>query len=673
MKYFGSIFKFEWKKVTERRKLWFIAVFTLICLYFVQIGANQYYTILKNNSEVANQEKRDAKTHKSYDMYGAFGINLCLTPPPTSVIFGNDGLFKELSGFVNCLDALDIQIHMKGKDSLQEKQWSFASFSGWLGFLANLMILFFGASTFRPSGFFKAMVSLVGHKRTFLYTVLAKLMIVAIMSIIIWFFAVLLAIANGISFSIIEYWHIAVSYFIWLETSFFFFASGLLVGLVLPKIRAGVVNLILWVILVFLLPMLIGQYSAHSSNTIPSNISTEIKKWRMFVDFEVKAKEDLNEFTVDRRFENKVREYVEQNLKNVFKRVEEIDFAVKEKMDEIIKKQKKFMMFLPSAFFSSVSNEVSGKGLTSISNFHKYMIEFQIGFYNFYLDKKYYSQDYVKKDKPIESFVKNGENIYKSNSQLPGFIWLGSLMSILYFLFFTSLSYKNFLVLMYGIKFSDHEKWLDFKCQINNSDYRVLKFSHSKAVDLFYTIFSGQYSRVPSGLVSADFEIYGEKIDPDNIDFNGKFFYICTPDDLPGDVTVRDLIKLFSTLMDLNADDSRKLYELAADSGSTSRMLRRLKKSEKCSLLLDISSFNNRELLFYSDLTNNTPLHIKGRFLSTIKKNAANRKAVFGLREDLNLIKNTAEDVIIIIEYKKWDELLEAELNANDIVVKQED
>lgn len=655
---FKTILTFEWRRFLERRKLLFTILFTLIALYFVQTGINYYKTILENNREVAAHEREKAAEMNRYETYASTGVNLRLSPPPTSIFFDNFGRFKELSARVNGLHAIDIMVHLKGKNAFQERQWFSANFSGWFVFAATLLMMFYGLDTFKSRRFSMTAASLAGQRRYFIFTVAARLLIAGCLSAFIILFGVMQALLNGIYFSANDLLYLAAFMAVWMTAGSFFFALGLLTGLYRPRLGAGTVALMIWMLLVFILPMTIDHISSYNAASIPSNVATDKQKWNAINKIEHLFQEEHGDLNSVIAAGKDSRGLIKKAYEDEYRSVREIEGHLETQMKSKLETHHAIAMLAPPAFMLSSAAEISGKGLGSLMDFFRFSRDFKRDFFFYFLEKKSSTLGSVPTLAAPESFVKNSENIFRSRSLLPGWFLAGVMLSLFYVALSLYFSYRRYNRMLYDVDYTGQSEEQEISLRLRKSQYSVLTVSGDRVVQFLYTVLSGRFPQTGGDESPLRLTIDGREFSCGDIDFSGRFFYVCPPEALPGDISVEALADFLGGLMHLGPEEKQNLHHRLARFTEPGVLVEDLDNETKSFLLLEVSALKTVDLCVYHDivtgLSGNTALRLAEiMYLKTARGNMS-----LYLTRDSLIKKSFKRNGFYLFEDKIWREQL---------------
>jgi hypothetical protein len=97
---------------------------------------------------------------------------------------------------------------------------------------------------------------------------------------------------------------------------------------------------------------------------------------------------------------------------------------------------------LPGSFFIGTVLELSGQGFKNYSSLYEFAEQEKHKFIKFYADKKFLQEP----KPPVESYVKDNNNIFYARPALPDNFWVGIFLTLFYsavFLFFAHRNFKN--------------------------------------------------------------------------------------------------------------------------------------------------------------------------------------------------------------------------------------
>jgi hypothetical protein len=121
------------------------------------------------------------------------------------------------------------------------------------------------------------------------------------------------------------------------------------------------------------------------------------------------------------------RQFVEEYMQKIKPLNKTIEDNLNKKVNRLITHHEKQSTLFPSLFYSFLSKEFTGMGYYGYQAFLSYIIELKDNFFKYYFDKRY---NHI--DQSVDPFVKNSENIFRSQAALPDNHWKGMGITLLY-------------------------------------------------------------------------------------------------------------------------------------------------------------------------------------------------------------------------------------------------
>lgn len=350
--------------------------------------------------------------------------------------------------------------------------------------------------------------------------------------------------------------------------------------------------LILWFLLSFILPK--TQNLILTKNTdkyITDKMNYEAKKLDILNKFEISISKALEDIKDINERNKKAVEWMEHFYNNEFTKIEEFEISIIKQTENFIKRIHFWSIFNPITFYQSCCIELSSCGYSSFLDFYKYVQLKQRQFLRFYIDKRFHEKDFK-----VKPFLKDDEYIYPLKSSLPQYFGLGILLQFLYiislffigfFFFRRSLAVSTKELNEAGFKGIDIDIKQEFKkVDVKKAeDYTFSVWAEKKKIisDYLFTLFSGYWKKV-SGIKG--------KVILDGVDVTkGKnktdFIYLCHPDNIPGNIKVKDLFGLYKIDPgDIEQTADKNFYELSGNE-KFEVMLPILKNVDKPLVLID--------------------------------------------------------------------------------------
>lgn len=443
MKTFTATYLLESKRLLKKKTMGLFLFLSFLSLYFVQIGLNNYISIIGNKKEFQDIERLKVKQYVNYNQYGLYGFRVLFIPSPLSIYFVNSSTISGLTANVDSGERLNIYNSFKeGRTLFADKGGGFKDFSGIMLLLGGLLVLYLGYESFIHRGYFRFMYGFVNYKKLFFSTLLSRVLILVFLFLLNAGISLILVEINGIQFSGDEY----AQFFTYLATLVlvlvFFFALGTIAGSIKSGFAGFVMVIISWFVLAFLFPGIVNTVTSRKADNIVSNYQLELRKLKSLMDFERESLEKYGDTTKDNL--DAVRKSVEDFLEKGFPKIHEFEERLRNEMEENIRFFEFLSSLFPSTFYLSAGNEISSKGYENFILFFDYIRELKKKFVRFYLDHRYYLDGILDKTTKVESFIKGNENLFNAKSRTPRGFTRGVLLTLVYIIGLFIVSYYRF-------------------------------------------------------------------------------------------------------------------------------------------------------------------------------------------------------------------------------------
>ena len=442
MKTFAPTCLLESKRLLKKKTIGLFLFFSLLSLYFVQVGLNNYIKKKKNKGEFQHIERLKVKQYINYNQYGGYGFRVLFIPSPLSIYFVNSSTISELTANVDSGERLYIYNSYKGRTLFADKGGGFKDFSGIMLLLGSLLVLYLGYESFIYSDYLRFMSGFVDYKKLFFSTVLSRVFTLFFLFLLNTSIPLILLELNGIQFSGCDCAHF-FTYLLTLTLMLvFFFALGTIAGSFKSGFAGFVMVIISWFGLVFLLPGIVNGITSRKAADFVSNYKLELQKLKSLMDFERQSFEELGSTTKDNL--DAVRKSLEYFQEKGYPKIQAFEERLRDEMEENIRYFEFLSSLFPSTFYLSTSNEISSKGYENFILFFDYIRELKKEFFKFYVDHRYYSDDPFDLPKTVESFIKGNENLFHAKSRTPRGFFIGILLTLVYIIGLFIISYYRF-------------------------------------------------------------------------------------------------------------------------------------------------------------------------------------------------------------------------------------
>lgn len=380
----------------------------------------------------------------------------------------------------------------------------------------------------------------------------------------------------------------------------------------------------------------------------------DLEDWA-FSPMELKWPQEVQAKISDLRFEFQkkmlIRYLVEESPK-----IQRVEQDLLKAMNENIDLYWNLYIAYPSAFYLSMSSEISSSGYKSMIKFYQYVQQMKAGFLEFYTKKRLEELKARKEGKSlkVESFIRFKEeemkekeaNVFFGKSRLPGNFWMGLLVTIIYIAVVTLISfvlYRRSLFPQSKVESPDLNKAikaLDIKLS-EGKCYVVV--SRGKVVsDHLYNVLSGKGSRFQGKVF-----IKGDNIVTDKN--RHDFVYVCQPESIPWDIKVEDFIsfmrrsaKLSKEHLD-NLDKKLNLKELGKKSFIELEEIEKVRVILEAVLLLKITMV----YMFY-DFARGMPADFLKEFVDRLEELKKQGGSILYLTDDIFLAQKIGDFISVI-------------------------
>lgn len=618
-------FTFEWKRFWTGWNIILVLLFTFMSLRVVHNDARDYKEVLKNNEELAEFEIFFPTTIKNYTRYAVFGVQLGFNPPPSSILFYQSGIFRELTARVGGFLTVDLNVSMKSKNSFYEKAGKNSDFSSLLFLYGSLFSSFLGTGTFKYSKYQRMISNSLSHRSLFWGTLISRYLIIVIISLVLILLAVLTILLHGINLDTIDYKIFTCFLIGWLIVSFVFFLIGAILGFRIPKVTGIASVLIVWFLLFHFIPSTIDDFHVDSSFKIPSSISVKMKKFLILNSFETRAKKEA-EYKEESRMQKKLQEIALSIFTNELLKINEVEQRLIDSENAHAKKHHSITLFTPTTFYNSLISELSGKGFIGLIDFHRFAHEFNNKFFRFFYKKKFKSDD--KNFKNVVSIVNTNENIFSNISRIPYFFLKGVILTSFWVIFLLVILFYRFKSYFLDANIRRLKKPVEFNGPARKGEANVYLISGDTVMDAAWGLICGRLEKLGAFIKGGD-EFLGE------IKFqDADIQYFCPPDSLPTDVKGGDFVYFTCKLLGASKEEVDKLLTQLSEVVDLEQSLGELTNAQRCIIIIHLASRVRKEVYFFHDTVTGLPFELTKMFISLINDLTARGATVIYFTRD---------------------------------------
>jgi len=628
----------------------------LISIYFINTGINNYKSAINRSNEFKGVETAMFKNMMNYAQYTYRGVNLFFIPGPTSIFSKNSGLFSELTAKIDSMAGLKISNDMKSRLIFQGMNSTNWDFSGIILLFVPLGALLYGFESLRYKEYLKFLSSFLRYKKVFLFVLFSRVIILAISSIIIYSIILLFILTKNIAWSTHDYLGLGWYFLLVFLLLLFFFAMGFLIGSTRSKINSTATILILWFVFVFLFPGTIHTFIAGKANTLTSSYKLELEKIQYINEYQKKSLEihkNSNLKGIDRS-----RAIIENYWKKEYSHIEATDTNLKNEMLEIIQKNRNISIFCPVSFFQLTSNEISSQGYSNFLDFYSFSQERKREFVRFYFDQNFYSKNH-----DMINFIKGDEAFFFAESSLPDNFFAGLWLTMLYALALFSFSFFIYKKSLFGLKESDINQIETLEKSFKRGELSVWCIAGNNFSNLLYNLFSGEEGILKKTGRPIKIEFDGMELNKRNS--NKKFIYLCRPDEIPGDIKVKNLYRFMGKIMKSPRKEYRKISLSPVIKSFLNYKFQQLSKREKGEILLLLTLLMNRQVFLVNDMATDLPVDFAIGFKERLEQLASQGALVLYLTTNDCFIPQKEEKKTFFYESHYWSELVDYHKNRN--------
>jgi hypothetical protein len=411
-------------------------------LYFTFLGVSEYKNVIQDQADFTATEKGKLKLYMNYEQYGATGFRVILRPPAPMVFFNGSGFARDIIARIDTSEIIGVYNERKGKKAFSV-EGHFGDLNQSITVFGTLIVMIIGFLTFPNRHTVKFF-----SKSSFIKIVSARLLLVNSFFLSFFFAVYWFARILGVTFTAGE----NRVFILYCATAILildsFFAAGLFIKIFFKDKKNAVIFLMVtWFFFTFTVPEIGKVYRSMKMNLLPPVEKLNLQKLETLLAAEEVYKKKIRQF-LDQRSESipdedckRIKKFMKILFDNYMKegylsnKEKEKDFhhRVKSNMEIFVS----ISVLSPVDFLNIAAAEASGKGYSHYLAFLDYVMKQRDRFMEFYGRKRYETANGEKTDdfknrEPLESFIKNSENIFQSRSRLPGIFEKGAALMVFY-------------------------------------------------------------------------------------------------------------------------------------------------------------------------------------------------------------------------------------------------
>jgi hypothetical protein len=434
-----SFLRFERRRVFgEKKNLIFLGCIALFSTYFVWSGLNEYRQFQVEKKTFIRFEKEKISQFANYAQYGAFGFRLLYEASPLNLFFINSSVLQDVESNIDNFEAIKVESSFKGK-KLFLKRGYFKDFAGIPFIFGSLFMLYLGHLALVSPAYLRFITGRMSLRRFYILTTAARLFWLDLFFVLLGSALFLFIQSRGVVFSGSEKTiFILYLFFLVLLLDFIYLLGQLTTVLVRFRKIFFLWFFIVWFMCIFLLPEFNRISVFNQSSVLESAEKVNLEKLRNLMAIERRFRDYLkvNPATPLDQIRQMQKKFALQFINSSYLVNTGLEIKYLRNVEKVIAGHERRSLLFPTTFYYFLTGEASGKGYYGYLDFMDYIMKLRNRFVQFNLKKRFESNDAA-----VESFVKNGENIFSSHSRLPKTFWLGVLSALFYGAIVFSLAY----------------------------------------------------------------------------------------------------------------------------------------------------------------------------------------------------------------------------------------
>lgn len=571
----------------------------LLTLFCVHRAAIEHQEIISNSNDFKQCEKITFNRIPNYDKYSDYGFRVYFIPAASSVFFTNPEILSDVNARVNSIVTMDIYNNTKTRALFKRKFPMPLRYSIVLLLLGGILCLVFGYESLRQKEHLKSLCSTSSHWKVYSLQILPRFFVIALSLVLISGVNLGFALLKNIEFTKNDMTRLSAHLLIALLMLVFFFSLGVIIGFFTRgKWSRRILLGAGFVLFVLILPVIIFSIIEGNSEKLTSPYKIESQKLSVLKNFEEESKEKYGKF--DANDIEKGRKIVKNFLENEHSQIMGFERQLRDEILEVIEEQEALCMLTPVTFYLTTGEEVSSRGYRGYINMYDYVITSHDRFLKFWIQRVYYHDPKV-----MVNFIQADENIFKSTGCLPGNYWWGVLITGGYIFMLLLGSFLLFKQTMYRLKSKELKsiepsQMKKISLKISKGEFQEYKTDYDIPKDTLYMALSGKTNQVSRAGFTVDVIIDGVNIAHEK--FDGDFFHICRPEELPEDMTAKDYITTYANLLKLNDQEKRTILDSPEISPISQKVIGKLSQAEKFEVLIGLMRMKRARVYLVNDI-----------------------------------------------------------------------
>lgn len=637
MRNFPSFFILEMKRLSCRRNLIILSIFLLFTVYFVQDGIGDFMHITASKEQFKEIERMKVSQYDYYNQYGKFGFRLLFIPSPLCSLFVNSSPFQEVISHVDSGFELNIYNSFKGRSLFVEKAGGFKDLSGIILLFGSMLFLGLGYDSFIRKEYLRFISSFSSFRVIFWGILITRLLMVIFFSFLVVGAAFLVMLLNRLPLVAGDYGYMFAFFGVTVLLLDTFLLLGMAAATIKSRYAAIPTIIILWFGLVFMLPGAVAKITAKKADNITSGYKLEFEKLRTMLGFEKRAIEKEGKFIISKSKSRSEKELMEDYWQNEFRTIQQLENSMEAEMKWNIRFYQTLSLFSPSTFYTATGNEIGSRGYDSMIAFYKYVRELKDEFIRFYIDKTFSPQT-----GPVESFVRDEENVFYARSRLPRYFGFGLALNGLYIVILIMVCYFKFRRSLFNL--GQGNEWpipveeLRIKLEIGKCTVCITSSASLRA-----SIYRFFVLAIPEAMI----------VELDGLEIKGgeqNFVYLCHPEFFPVDIRTIDLVMFFKRSLALSGIEIQEVGQKLESTFKSlgNKRFYELSDVEKGNLLFTAARLKKSRIYLIDEIERGMPQDFTNGLMENLRKLKKEREAaILYLSSNLYFTAKVSDKMVI--------------------------
>ncbi len=530
MKYLFSILRFEIKLRSRWRELFIFLALLALFIFLTDSGKNLYLDSLQNKKAFQDTENKYVGSYIFYTQYGTYGIRLMFLNSPFAALHYNP-LFDGLLSGVNSGDRMNVYKEVKGKYFFSKKS-DYMSFLGFMLLVAAFFSTLYGCDVPGKKAYLRFLSKYAPPGQLFFAIALARIMIMSAVFLVFLSASLAWLRIHGLNlFQTPIFYHVLLIALILL----YFFFSGFVMGSLKNKFARSASLACFYCFSFILFPLVLDIHTQIDAADMKSLFKFEFENLDVIMIVEKRLYEKFGKSKDGEKASPPLLADIKAAVHSDFALIFQRETEYREDLKDKIGTRYYLSCLYPVLFYSQSIEELNGCGGFAFIDFNRFSRQRKEEFIDFYVEKKFINPTRAV---DVENFIKGDENIYYSQSRVPKDFWFGVTLTMVYNLMAMAIAYFRFKNLL-----KQHSRKIQvFKGYIN------LK----KGKALYVKVPGHEFSGYVVGILSGANPVFPGTIAVDgNTCAPGQkqdYTYLCSIEDIPGDIKVAALLQLVKGL-----------------------------------------------------------------------------------------------------------------------------